>query len=109
VRAIYPSEASKVAVFVDFLAELLAENGRLIYSPEWRLYAPVSESNTATRGLPQPSATKTSLAAVSTAMSLLDRKYHQGGAADSLLHCGISALSPRRFTSGLGQSRVRRE
>src|ERR1700732_4796152 len=25
VRAIYPSEASKVAVFVDFLAELLAE------------------------------------------------------------------------------------
>jgi hypothetical protein len=38
-------------VFVDFLAEL-AENGRLIYSPEWRLYAPVSESNTATRRLP---------------------------------------------------------
>jgi hypothetical protein len=39
-------------VFVDFLAELLAENGRLNYSPEWRLYAPVSESNTATRRLP---------------------------------------------------------
>jgi hypothetical protein len=39
-------------VFVDFLADLLAENGRLIYSPEWRLYAPVSESNTATRRLP---------------------------------------------------------
>jgi hypothetical protein len=36
-------------VFVDFLAELLAENERLIYSAEWRLYAPVSESNTATR------------------------------------------------------------
>ena len=33
-------------------AELLAENGRLIYSPEWRLYAPVSESNTTTRRLP---------------------------------------------------------
>jgi hypothetical protein len=53
----YPSQASKVAVFVDFLAELLAENGRLIYSPEWRLYAPVSESNTATRRLPKPSVT----------------------------------------------------
>jgi hypothetical protein len=38
-------------------------------------------------------------------MSLLDRKYHQRGAADSLLHRGISALSPRRFTSGLGHSR----
>jgi hypothetical protein len=47
VRYTVEPPTATVRAIVDFLAELLAENGRLIYSPEWRLYAPVSESNRA--------------------------------------------------------------
>src|SRR3989442_4805202 len=53
---------------VDWRAFDALSSGFLPYAPQWRLYAPVSASNTITRRLPYPSATSTSLVFECTVM-----------------------------------------